>query len=59
MPRTIPGMRLLVVYAYYLVPVHYGHVHVMPLIQREIWMKQKNRDDLAFWGGIFAPPKEE
>ncbi len=57
-PRTVPGMRYLVVYAYYLVPVHYGQVHVMPDAQREIWMKQQGRLDQAFWGGIFAPPKE-
>lgn len=57
-PRTVPGLRFLVVYAYYLVPVHYGRVHIMPRIQREIWMRQRSRRDLAFWGGTFHPTEE-
>jgi ectoine hydroxylase-related dioxygenase (phytanoyl-CoA dioxygenase family) len=55
--RTVPGMRFLVVYAYYLVPVHYGTTHIMPSIQRKIWMRQTTRREQAFWGGTFAPPK--
>ncbi len=55
-PRTVPGIRCLAVYAYYLVPVHYGHVPQMPAIQREIWMRQTTRREQAFWGGAFAPP---
>jgi ectoine hydroxylase-related dioxygenase (phytanoyl-CoA dioxygenase family) len=58
-PRTVPGMRFLVVYAYYLVPVHYGRTHIMPSIQREVWMKQTTRNDQAFWGGTFGPPKKD
>ncbi len=58
-PRSIPGIRILVVYAYYLVPVHYSHVHKMPQSQREIWMKQTRRKDLAFWGGTFGPPENQ
>ena len=56
-PRSIPGLRFLVVYAYYLVPIHYGRAHVMPRIQRELWMKQTKRNEQAFWGGVFQPPQ--
>ncbi len=58
-PRSVPGVRVLVVYAYYLAPVHYGHVPKMPRGKREIWMRQTGRLDQAFWGGPFAPPGDE
>ncbi len=58
-PRTVPGIRILVVYAYYLAPVHYGHVPKMPRAQREIWMRQTKRDDQAFWGGPFVLPEDQ
>ena len=59
-PRAIPGLRILVVHAYYLAPVHYGHVPPMPRSQHALWMRHKGRrSDQAFWGGPLAPPIEE
>lgn len=57
-PRTVPGIRTLVVYGYFPVPMHYSIPFRMPGAQRAAWLEAQTRKDKAFFGGIFDPPDE-
>lgn len=57
-PRTVPGTRTVVVYGYYPVPFHYSFPLRMPGAQEAGWVRARSREDMAFFGGIWAPPEE-
>jgi len=54
--RTAPGARMLVIYGFYPVPFHYSFPFTMPRAQKAAWLSATSREDIAFFGGIFAPP---
>ncbi len=57
-PRKVPGLRILAVYGYYPVPLHYSFCFKMPEAQRQAWLKATKRVDRVYFGGPFQPPPE-
>ncbi len=56
--RKAPGTRFVLVYGMYAMPHHYGSTFQMPRIQMHHWMNAKKLKDRVFFGGPFAPPKQ-
>jgi hypothetical protein len=56
--RKLPGFRILVVYGFYAVPLHYSFCFRMPRAQQRAWLKATKRADRVFFGGLFLPPEE-
>jgi len=57
-PRKVPGLRILAVYGFYPVPLHYSFCFRMPEAQKKAWLQATKREDRVFFGGPFLPPNE-
>ncbi len=59
LPRKAPGTRFVLVYGIYALPHFYGTTFQMPRVQMNHWMNATNLQDRVYFGGPFAPPRQD